>query len=139
MKEFLKEIYYYFLYGQLFGRGYDGMKKLNILLIYLEDVGIKSISKLNGHYDLEIIFNDNSRFECRCSESRSIRWYSFMRYGKIEFSNGKILIWDSNMPSYEILYKYKKIIIEKMEDTDDYTEYLPTRVLRKLKLKKISN
>ena len=140
MKTFFKEIYYYFLYGQMLGRGYSGMNKLNILLIYLEEVGIKSISRLNNIYsiyDIEIIFNDNSKFVFRCSNDKSLKWFGFMRSGKLEFSNGKILKLNSNMPSYEVLYKYKKILNEKIKESDDYTEYLPIRLLRKMKLKKI--
>jgi hypothetical protein len=139
--KFFKEIYYYFLYGQFLGKGYSRMIKLDILLVYLEEIGVKSIlkKKLFGLYGMEIIFNDNTKFKFRYSEDKSIRWYGFMGYGKIEFSNGKELKWDYNMPSYEILYKYKRIINKNIKDTDDYTEYLPLRLLRKLKLKKLKN
>ena len=41
------------------------------------------------------------------------------------------------MPYSEVLYKYRKILKEEeKEESKDYTEYLPLRLLRKLKLKK---
>jgi hypothetical protein len=126
-------------------RTYPVYLKLDILIIYLEKVGIKSIST-NDKYWGTIVYNDGTTY-LFWNENR---WYSWMSRGKISFSNGKELNWVNKMPSYEVLYKYKKkmTLAEKFEkklnkqpnieiEDNDYTEYLPVRLLRKLKLNKI--
>lgn len=64
-----------------------------------------------------------------------------MSTGDIKFSNGKELHWHSQMPSYEILYKFKKIITnkEKIEKKKEKEKYLPIKTLRKVKLDKLKN
>ena len=66
------------------------------------------------------------------------KWFAWMSYGEIKFSNGKELKWDEKMPSSEVLYKYSRYIRKiKNKPDSDYTEYLPLKLLRKMKLKKL--
>lgn len=135
MKDFLKEIYYYFLYGSIIGRCDSRYRKLDILKIYLEEVGMKAVSKIvssTSLYDYYIIFNDDTTLYISYSTD-----YTFMRRGIMKFSD-KELKWNEGMPSYEILYRYRKIIKKYHKDIDsDYSEYLPLTLKRKLKLKKL--
>ena len=137
-----KKLYYKYSWGF---RLYDTSRKLDILLIYLENMKIISIKKLN--YDYKIIFSDNSILTFWDSN----RWYAWMGIGKMEFSNGKIIEWKYEMPSYEVLCKYRKLILNKegikkieqvkieknFKKIEDFYEYLPIKLLRKEKLKKI--
>ena len=141
----LKSIYYFFRYGF---KGYRTWHMLDVLQIYLENVGIKSISvdsletSFNRFY-YTIIFNDSTYLKFW----NGGRWWFWMTSGTIEFSNGKILTWDARdnkMPSYEVLFKFKKVIkeyekgnapIKKQKNySDDYSEYLPLKLARKIKL-----
>lgn len=133
MKDSLKEIFYYFLYGSIIGRCDSRYRKLDILKVYLEEIGIKAISKMSDHYyDYYIIFNDDTTLYISYSTD-----YTFMRRGIMKFSD-KELKWSDGMPSYEILYKYRKIVKKYQKDIDsDYSEYLPLKLKRKLKLKKL--
>jgi hypothetical protein len=69
------------------------------------------------------------------------RWYAWMSQGEITFSNGKNLTWNATMPSSEVLYNFKKIIkkeekIKKVVD-NEYSELLPTKIIRRRKLDKL--
>jgi len=133
-----KLIYYNYSFDT---RCYPIDKKLNILLIYLENVEIVSIELFT--FQCKITFVDNSEL----TFWNANRWYGWMSSGKMIFSNGKIMEWRSKCPSYETLYKYRKLIknyekpktVEK-ESNDivgDFTDCLPIKILRKEKLKKI--
>ena len=132
----LKMFYYNINYQS---RLYKKSKKLDILLVYLENVNISSINTSN--YYCEIIFKDNSILIFWNAN----RWYAWMNQGNMTFSNGKTLMWCSEMPSYETLYKYKKLIkkfekyknIEDSEKIDNINDYLPESIIRKVKLKKL--
>lgn len=128
----LKNAFYYFLYGS-FIINYKTNYKLYILLIYLNEIGIKSFTKQSEYISI-IIFNDNTEF-IFWNENR---WYAWMRTGEIKFSNGKKLNWDGEMPPFEVLFKYKKLIkkLERKIDTN-FSEYLPTQLIRKYKLQKL--
>ena len=129
----LKNIFFYFLYGSFIIK-YKTSNKLDILLIYLNDIGIKSY-KIDSSYFSTITYNDGTTFKF-CNENR---WYAWMRFGKINFSNGKELTWNGIMPNYEVLFKYKKIInkLNKKSENIDFNEYLPKQLLRKRKLQKL--
>jgi hypothetical protein len=108
--------------------------KLDILLIYLEEVGIKSVEYKRGYFGCTITFNDGTTY----SFWNENKWFAWMVSGEITFSNGKKLEWKDRMPSSEVLYKYRRYIRKIKKDPDsDYTEYLPLKLLRKMKLKKL--
>lgn len=132
----LKSIYYYIKYGSV--KNYDVKHELDVLLIYLNEIGIKSIS-LSGIFDDEdyyytIVFNDNTTIKFWNVN----RWYAWMSICEINFSNGKKLKWDAMMPSYEVLYNFKKIIKahEKVikKENKGYDIFLPIKLIRKKKL-----
>ena len=107
-------------------------KNLDILLIYLKSVKIELI-QLN-EYNCIIKFTDNSELTFWTAN----RWYGFMNSGQMNFSNGKSISWSSKSPSYEVLHEYKKLIKKHEKSTKvDFYEYLPIKLLRKEKLKKI--
>jgi hypothetical protein len=137
MKVF-KKIYYFIIFHFRYAliRNYSTNRQLYILLIYLESVGIKSIHLQRNDARYFIIFNDNTTLEFWNNN----RWYAWMSEGKIKFSNGKILSWSSEMPSPEVLIKYIRIIraLEKKKQNEDFEQYLPIKVLRKNKLKKLN-
>ena len=138
---------------------YKADPRLDILLIYLKEVGIKSISEDNSNFT--IIFNDDTALTSWKLENRQyrkhlmyhqLRWFSFMSSGVINFSNGKRLNWNERMPSGEVRYKFKRVILkyenEEKRKADllkknieiesfNYEEYLPTKISRRLKLKKL--
>ena len=103
----------------------------NILIIYLEQVGIRTIEYTG--YQCYVTFKDGTLLKF-WNENR---WYSWMSTGEINFSSGKKIEWTQKMPYSEVLYKYKKLIIKNDKVLDDYTEYLPIKLLRKMKLKKL--
>lgn len=119
-------------------RIYKKYNKLGILLVYLENVGIKSIHFPYSN-KVQIYFKDGTELYATCYEdNHSV----FLSNGVMIFPNEKRLDWDERMPSYEILYKYNKIIEKERErleylKSDDYSEFLPEKLKRKLKLKKI--
>lgn len=120
-------------------RVYSIDKKLNILIIYLENVKISSIVSSTYYYD--ITFEDGSILNF-WNENR---WHVWMSTGTMTFSNGRIMKWDAKMPSYEVLYKYKKMIlkyeqskkVKKVELIEDFYDCLPIKLIRKEKLKRI--
>lgn len=134
MRNFFKELFYYFLFGSFIGRVDNRYSKLDILKIYFREIGIKAISQLDDHtYDYYIIFNDDTTLYISYTTK-----FTFMRRGIMKFSNDKELKWQFQMPSYEVLYLYNKAIKKyKKEIECDYYEYLPVKLQRKLKLKNI--
>lgn len=132
----IRSIYYFIMYGSLM-KNYEVYYKLDILLVYLKEVGIKTIIISNDKYRGTIIFNDNTKF----SFWNANRWYAWMSSGEIIFSNGKTLNWDMKMPKSEVLYKFKKVIkaYEKISKITDnaYSDLLPIKVQRKRKLNRI--
>lgn len=132
IKKCCYNFYYYISWGT---RSYEHSKKLDILLIYLENIKITTI--ILDKYYCTIKFEDNSNLRF-WNENR---WYAWMSQGDMYFSNGKIMSWNGESPSYEILHKYKKIILEqerinKSSDLD-FQDCLPIKYIRKLKLKKL--
>ena len=94
-----KSLYYHLRYGR---RNHKTYQILDVLKIYLEEIGIKSVS--SNLFYCTIIFNDDTNLEFWNGN----RWYAWMMSGSIEFSNGKKLKWSYKMPSNEVLFKYKK-------------------------------
>ena len=134
MFKILNSLYYWFLYG-CNNKIFVTSIKLDILLIYLKEFGIKSIE--NSTYHIKIIFNDGTKLRF-WNENR---WYSWMSNGTIEFSDGKCFSWNDKMPRNEVLYEFKKVVksIENKKDyiDNDYSEFLPQKIIRKMKLKKL--
>lgn len=128
----IRRIYYFWRYF-CFLKNHPPSKKLDILIIYLKEVGIRTIEHKKEFYGYTITFNDGTIFKFWDNN----RWYSWMSLGEIKFSNGKKIEWSGTMPYSEVLYKYRKIIIKNEKISDDYTEYLPLKMLRKMKLKKL--
>lgn len=119
----------YKTYGNGVSLTYPILPKLRILSIYLDEVGIKNITKTSYH--LIITFNDNTTANV-WNENKPYAW---MSSGEIKFSNGESLSWANQSPPLETLYKFKKYLDEKKNDEDsDITKYLPTKMLRKQKL-----
>ena len=136
MRKFFKEWYYFFKYAGT--KSYSTYVKLDVLLIYLNEIKIKSISSSYSNYT--ITFNDDTILVFWNGN----RWYAWMSHGSLCLKNGKKLEWDQAMPSYEVLYHYMVYIksIEPKEEkkekpNNDYSEFLPLKTLRKLKLKKL--
>jgi hypothetical protein len=102
----LRKIYYYiiFHFGYALIRNDDTEPDLDILLVYLNDVGIRSFS-MDSHW-CTLTFKDNTVFKFWNSN----KWYAWMSQGTIHFSNGKKISWSSGMPSNEVLVKYSKVI-----------------------------
>jgi hypothetical protein len=119
-----------------YNRLYIEYKILDVLIVYLEEVGVKYYDKDYSIYTSKITFNDNTIFTFF---NDGIPKSSFMSNGSISFSNGENLKWERKSPSYEVLYKYM-IEIKKLEETkddEDFSKYLPIQLQRKLKLKKL--
>jgi len=116
-------------------RMYPEYKMLDILIIYLEEVGIKSYEKTSELYYSKIIFNDGTEYSFWNDDTQS----AWMTSGKINFSNGEKLSWSYKCPTYEVLYKYKIALtqLEKKKEDEDYSKYLPIKILRKIKLDKL--
>lgn len=133
----LKKIYYGIIFHlrYAFLRNEDVNRKLDVLLVYLNEIGIRSIS-MDYHW-CTIVFKDNTTIEFWNAN----RWYGWMSQGKISFSNGKVLEWNDTMPSNEVLVKFIKIVtfLDKKQQKEDFTQYLPVKVLRKAKLKKLNS
>jgi len=129
------KFYYYISWGMRIYSKYD---ELYVLLIYLKNIKISSIEKLPYYYN--ITFEDNSVLKFWDEN----RWYSWMSSGDMNFSNGKKLSWDGVMPSYEVLHEYRKIIrkyekSKRINGIMNFSEYLPLKMIRKEKLKKINS
>lgn len=136
IKKILKSIFYTLLNSS--PKIYEVYNKLDILLIYLKEIGIKEYSEDSDGYYATITFNDGTTYYYWDEN----KWYAWMRKGKINFSNGKILEWNDKMPSSEVIYKYKKATKKyriKIHNNNncDYSEYLPLKLIRKIKLKKL--
>lgn len=136
IKKVLKSIYYMFL--NFSPRNYRTYNKLDVLLIYLNEIGIKEYSEDKDGYNATITFNDETTYYY-WNENR---WYAWMRKGEINFSNGKVLEWNDKMPSNEVIYKYRKALKKyriklRNNNDNDYSEYLPLKLLRKTKLNKL--
>lgn len=138
LKKLYYKLYYSFKYPE--SRCYSENRKLDVLLVYLKEIGIKSV--INEYYYFTMIFNDDTKLKFWNAN----RWGCWMFSGELSLMNGKMLKWDKSQPSYEVLCQYKDYVIsiepknkkDKKEKPDnDYSEYLPLKVLRKLKLKKL--
>jgi hypothetical protein len=131
-------INYFFRYTW---KTYGSDSRLRVMEIYLEDVGVKSISLSPDKYYYTFIFNDGTEIKFWNAN----RWYAFMSQGEATFSNGKSFKWAGVMPPRSVLFKYKRIIkeYEKINDpavkSDGYSEYLPLKLVRKNKLLKIED
>lgn len=129
----LESIWYYFRYGSL-TKLYKSDPILDILLIYLKEVGIKNYTC--DSYHTLITFNDGTKL----NYWNVNKWYAWMSEGVVNFSNGKSYRWNHSMPSNKVLFYFKKYTreIEKQKMKLDYSEFLPIKILRKIKLQKIS-
>jgi len=124
----IKRIFFWFHFPV---RNYETYKTLDVLLIYLEEVGIKSFTCNNPHR-VSIIFKDGTKLRF-WNENR---WYAWMSSGEINFSNGETLKWENRMPSREVVFYFRRLI-RKKEEEEDITRYLPVKMIRKKKLKKL--
>ena len=95
-------ICYRILYSKL--SLYPVNRDLDILFIYLNDIGIRNINA-DGEFDIIIEFNDNTAID----SWNSNRWYAFLSRGQIKFSNGETLTWNQSMPNIKILYIIKRM------------------------------
>jgi hypothetical protein len=131
----LKNIYYSIRYCSY--RLYKEYKILDVLIIYLEEVGIKSIQTDKSFLGLKITFNDGTVL----NTWNDNKWCAWMSEGYIQFSNDKKITWNGKMPSFEVLYKFKKAVTQyegnKSKLNSDYSEYLPIKIQRKAKLQKL--
>lgn len=131
-----------FWYGMLNGWGMNdrASRKLDIILIYMENIGIKSIDIPKNYFGedgayIDIEFNDGTVM----SAWNANRWYAWLSQGTINFSNGEKLDWNGTRPRHEIIYKLKKIV-KKWEKTDDedLSKYLPKGYAKRMeRLKKL--
>jgi len=125
--------FYYSMH--VWGMNYKAAPKLDILLIYLNNIGIKNISTKDLYY-INIEFNDGTVLK----GWNTNRWYAWLSQGKINFSNGEKMTWNNELPSYEIFYKYKKIV-KKWEQKDpnpNFLKYLPKGYAKRIgRLKKL--
>lgn len=128
---FFRELYYWLLNPNI--RIYKIDYRLNILLIYLKDIGIENVSyqehSLSIFKYFIIKFKDGTILKF---EDRTI----YMCTGNIKFSNGKEIIWNFRQPSNEVMFKIKKII-KNHNKNFNYSEYLPLKTQRKIKLKNL--
>jgi len=142
----IKKLKYFFLWFH--SRKYKYYDVLNILAIYLDYVNISKISSDPSSAYCNVIFSDGSRLEFgnNNSSSSDSRWKTWMCRGTMKFSNGKILEWRDKSPSYETLYKYKKLILKnerivknerKQMEKIKYDDCIPVKYMRKQKLKSI--
>jgi hypothetical protein len=133
--KYLKRLHYRRIIGDI---NYDINYKLDVLLIYLEKIGIDKVSYTKNNYYIIIDFKDGTRFR----GYNENRWYAWLSIGEINFSNNKQLSWNNSMPSEEVIYKFRKAIlkIEKPSNSSNvnFDEYLPAKLLRKKKLEKLS-
>jgi len=145
MNKILKIIYYRVLWFS--SSRYKYYDLLDILLIYLKNVKISSISKTD--YKCNIIFLDGSVLTFNNTTIKSC----WMSEGTMIFSNKKKLTWYDKSPSYEILYEYRKLILKYEKDENkrlcelsktqheieknNLIDCLPIKYLRKEKLKTI--
>lgn len=120
-------------YGLLYGshKLYETSNDLDILLIYLKEYDVKNI-KIE-YYNFIITFNDGT--EAKIWNSN--KYYAWMSEGVIIFSNGKKFTWSRTMPRFEVLYKFKKLIKNYNKTHNDMEQFLPLKLQRKLKLKKL--
>jgi hypothetical protein len=119
-------------------RLYDLNRLLDVLLIYLKEVGIRTID--SGEFECIIVFNDNTKLKFWNVN----RWYAWMRKGEVNFSNGENLKWDDKMPSREVVFhfmravrKYEKQEKKQKKIDESYEKYLPIKIVRKIKLKNL--
>ena len=138
MKKLFKKFYYATLNGYYMNDEVN--TKLNVLLIYLNNIGIKSIDYES--HSIKIEFNDGTLLR----GWNSNRWYAWLSEGEIKFSNGEILNWNHSRPNHEIIYKFKKIVkkwereIKKkqFQEDSDFSKYLPKGYAKRLeRLKKL--
>jgi len=132
-----KKLYYHFLWhGKLAYKCYD---VLDILNAYLDIVKISSIK--TDKYYIDITFSDGSTLNL-WNDDRYTKW---MYRGEMEFSNGRKMKWSEKSPSYEILCKYKKVVLKyekdelkrkKESENMKYFDCIPVKYLRREKLKK---
>lgn len=139
----IESIYYKILYSS-FTTNYESVNTLDVLLIYLENSGIKEYKKKDNFNGI-IIFNDNTEFNFWNTN----RWYAWMHQGKIKFSNGQEYSWYQKMPNFKVLYFFKKEIvrlekneIRKLKEEENLKakqmmNNAPISYIRKQKLKKI--
>jgi hypothetical protein len=131
-----------FVYGALNGWGmnYDALETLDVIHLYLDNVGIKSIDDTKSSYMITIEFNDGTIF----NGWNTNRWYAWLSQGVIDFSNGEQLVWYSKRPRYKVIYRLKTIVKnwekEKKRNSPelDFTKYLPTGYTKRMeRLKKL--
>lgn len=144
MKKFLNNFYYGMLNG--WSANYNASPKLNVLLFYLENIGIKSITfptnLFGSSYYVDIEFKDGTRLHAWNVN----RWYNWMNCGNVKFSNVEKLEWENCRPSHEILYKYHQVIKkyekelkrQRYQEDSDFSKYLPKGYAKRMeRLKKL--
>ena len=119
---------------------YEVDYKLNIILFYMNSIGIKQIDSQDHNITIE--FRDGTILKgWNCN-----RWYAWLTEGVINFSNGEKLSWSESRPNNEIFVKLKRIVKkwekqnkkkQKIED-EDFTKYLPKGYKKRIeRLKKL--
>ena len=117
-------------------RNYNTEIRLDVLSIYLDEIGIKSIHYTRNDYEIVMEFNDGTILK-GWNENK---WYAWLSSGEINFSNGKLIRWSKKMPNVELALRLKKIVKNfdnQKYDNFDHTQYLPKSLIRKLKLQKL--
>jgi len=117
-------------------RNYNTEIRLDVLSIYLDEIGIKSIHYTRNDYEIVMEFNDGTILK-GWNENK---WYAWLSSGEINFSNGKLIRWSKKMPNVELALRLKKIVKNfdnQKYDNFDHTQYLPKSLIRKLKLEKL--
>lgn len=142
MINLLKNSFYKIMNGGFMNDKYT--PKLNIILIYMNDIGIKSIAFVDNNHWINIEFNDGTILH----GWNSNRWYAWLSQGNIKFSNGEIMKWYDYIPSHEIIYKLKKIVMkyekelekQRYKEETDFSKYLPKGYAKRMeRLKKLED
>lgn len=112
---------------------YPEDKRIDVFLIYLKEVGVLTSDDKSNPYYFFITFKDGTKLKAWNSN----KWDCWMSYGVAEFSNGEKFEWEQKSPSYETLIAFKNLFNKSEDIDDDYTKFLPLKVKRRMKLKKI--
>jgi len=112
-------------------RLYSEDNRINVLLVYLKEVGVAT-SDDSDYYYFYVTFKDGTKLKCWNAN----KWECWMSIGEVDFSNGEKFRWDCRSPSYETLVAFKNLF-NSCDYNSDYNRFLPLKVQRRLKLKKL--
>lgn len=140
MINLLKNSFYKIMNGVYMNDKYA--PKLDIILIYMNNIGIKSITLVENEHWIDVEFNDGTILH----GWNANRWYAWLSQGNIKFSNGQSMKWYDYRPSHEIIYKLRKIVMkyekelkrQRYEEDTDFSKYLPKGYAKRMeRLKKL--